>query len=221
MSRPSKTQLAIWGASGHALVVADAILAGTEYDIVGYLDDVNVDRRNETFGGNTILGGREALAGLLRDGVRRIVIAFGNCSARIAAGDFLRSQGFELPTIIHPRAVIGNRTTIGEGCYIGAGVVIDPECAIGRLVIVNNGAIICHHSVLADGAHICPGVSIAGKAHVGRGSWLGVGSCVRDGVSIGAGSFIGAGSVVVKDIPDGVMAYGVPASVRKGIADSF
>jgi acetyltransferase-like isoleucine patch superfamily enzyme len=48
---------------------------------------------------------------------------------------------------------------------------------------------------------------------VERGSWVGVGSVVREGVHIGSDVMIGAGSVVLHDIPDGVLAYGVPAAV--------
>ena len=40
-----------------------------------------------------------------------------------------------------------------------------------------------------------------------------IGSVVREGVHIGSDVMIGAGSVVLHDIPDGVLAYGVPARV--------
>ncbi len=45
--------------------------------------------------------------------------------------------------------------------------------------------------------------------------WLGVGVYVLDGVTIGKGAVIGAGSVVTKDIPEGAIAHGNPAKVRK------
>lgn len=35
----------------------------------------------------------------------------------------------------------------------------------------------------------------------------------------GAGSIVGAGSVVVRDVPDGVLAYGVPAKVIRKVRD--
>jgi acetyltransferase EpsM len=52
-----------------------------------------------------------------------------------------------------------------------------------------------------------------------RGAWVGIGSSVIDGVRIGAGSTVGAGSVVVRDVPDGVLAYGVPAKVIRKVRD--
>jgi len=54
---------------------------------------------------------------------------------------------------------------------------------------------------------------------VGDDVWFG-GSCVvLPGVNIGSNVVIGAGSVVTKDIPSGVIAFGNPCTVRKYLAD--
>jgi len=45
--------------------------------------------------------------------------------------------------------------------------------------------------------------------------WIGAGAIVLPGVKIGKGSVIGAGSVVLEDLPDQVIAGGVPAKVLK------
>ena len=55
--------------------------------------------------------------------------------------------------------------------------------------------------------------------HVGKNCWLGAGVIVMPGVSIGDGSVIGAGSVVTKDIPAGVVAYGNPCRVARQISE--
>ena len=49
--------------------------------------------------------------------------------------------------------------------------------------------------------------------HIGRNCWLGSGVCVMPGVTIGDNTVIGAGSVVTKDIPANVVAYGIPCKV--------
>lgn len=46
-------------------------------------------------------------------------------------------------------------------------------------------------------------------------AWLGVNVTIRPGITIGENAVIGAGSVVVKDIPDNVVAVGNPARVVK------
>ena len=44
-------------------------------------------------------------------------------------------------------------------------------------------------------------------------TFSGLGSTVRNNINIGEWSLVGAGSVVVKDIPDKVVAFGNPARV--------
>ncbi|MDO4292347.1 MAG: sugar O-acetyltransferase [Eubacteriales bacterium] len=54
---------------------------------------------------------------------------------------------------------------------------------------------------------------------IGNNVWIG-GSCViLPGVTIGDHSIIGAGSVVTRDIPDNVVAYGNPCRVRRPITE--
>ena len=48
---------------------------------------------------------------------------------------------------------------------------------------------------------------------IGEGCWLGARVTVLDGVSIGSRTVLGAGAVITKDLPDRVVAVGVPATV--------
>lgn len=50
---------------------------------------------------------------------------------------------------------------------------------------------------------------------VGDNVWIGGGTRVMPGVSIGSNTVIGAGSVVTKDVPDGVLAFGNPCRVHR------
>jgi galactoside O-acetyltransferase len=53
--------------------------------------------------------------------------------------------------------------------------------------------------------------------HIGRNVWIGSGVQVLPGVTIGDNSVIGGGSVVTKDIPADVVAFGVPCRVIREI----
>ncbi len=100
---------------------------------------------------------------------------------------------------IHPGAVIGERFFIDHG----AGVVIGETSVIGDDVVVYQGVTL-------------GGVSLSkGKRHptIGDGVVIGAGAKVLGPVIIGNGARIGAGSVVVKGIPSGCVAVGVPAKV--------
>ncbi len=213
-----KDRLVIWGASGHAMVVADIIRLRGEYEIAGFLDNVNPGRQGTAFYGSQILGGQEQLDPLCEQGVTHIILGFGNCQARLQLAEVVKSKGFQLVSAVHPSAVIASDVRIGQGTVVAAGVVINPASRIGENVIVNTSASVDHECSIGDGVHICPGVSLAGRVTVGRGTWVGIGACVIDHLSIGQNAFIGAGAVVVKDIPDNVVAYGNPAKVKRQAA---
>ena len=63
------------------------------------------------------------------------------------------------------------------------------------------------------------GLEYAFPIHVKSNVWIGAGVQVLAGVTIGEGSVIGAGSVVNRDIPDHVLAAGVPCRVIRRITD--
>jgi len=209
----SNTALIIWGASGHARVVADIVRVRGEYNIVGFLDSVNPERRGTDFCGAHILGGAEELDLLARQGVTHVILGFGNCGARLKLAETVRKNGFLLATATHRQAIIASDVLIGAGTVIAAGVVINPATQIGENVIINTGACVDHDCVIKDGAHICPGVRLGGHVTVERASWVGIGATIIDHIHIGASTLIGAGAVVVNDIPDNVVAYGVPARI--------
>ena len=205
--------IAIWGASGHALVVADILRLQNQCHIVGFLDDVNQQRKGEQFCYSRVLGGREQLDILLNDGVRYFIIGVGDCATRMELAEVVKRKGFSLEKAIHPRAVLSSEVVLGAGTVVAAGAVINPGVQIGENVIVNTSASVDHECVIADGVHISPGARLAGRVTVARGSWIGIGAIVKDKVWIGASSVIGAGAVVLNDVPDNVLAHGCPARV--------
>ncbi|SIT06164.1 maltose O-acetyltransferase [Zobellia uliginosa] len=61
------------------------------------------------------------------------------------------------------------------------------------------------------------GIEYAKPIRIGDNVWIGGGVIVNPGVTIGNNSVIGSGSVVVKDIPENVVAVGNPCRVLKNI----
>jgi acetyltransferase EpsM len=213
VSAASKAKILVWGAAGHALVVTDIIRLRDEYEIVAFLDDVDSSRWGQGFAGSVVRGGRNCLPELKAEGVRNAVIAIGDCAARLRIADTAREWEFELPTVIHPAAIVARGSTLGEGTVVAAQAVINPACSVGRMAIINTSATVDHECLIADGVHIGPGARLAGRVEIGTGAWIGVGATVKDRVRVGARSIIGAGSLVLKDVPEDVVAYGVPARI--------
>ena len=207
--------IVVWGAGGHAKVVAATIRRQGRWELHGFIDDVNADHLGQSFMGSTILGGRGVLAGLWDAGIRFMVLAFGNCEARVSIWQEMSEIGFQFPTICDPDAMVAEGVQLGAGCFVGRGAIINVDARIGAQVIVNTAAIVEHDCEIADGVHLAPRACLAGHVSVGLATFVGAGSVVRDRKKIGARCVIGAGSVVVRDIPDDVMAYGCPARVEK------
>src|SRR5262245_42115221 len=76
----SDKKLIVFGASGHAKVVID-IARSCGYEPAAVLDD-NAARHGQDFAGAPVLGGRDALAGLIKNGLTSAVVAIGDNRVR-------------------------------------------------------------------------------------------------------------------------------------------
>lgn len=212
-----KKKVVLWGASHHAVVVADMIRLQGEYELAGFLDDINLGRRGETFCGAVVLGGREQLELLKARDIAHIMMAFGNNRARLTLAEIASAKGYHLATALHPRALVAADVRIGAGTAVMGGAVINPGSAVGENAIINTGAILEHGCNIHDGALVNAGSLIGGNVIVGKAATIEIGAIVGANLRIGADAVVGAGSVVLKDIPEGVLAYGNPAKVIRTI----
>jgi len=97
-----KRDIAIWGASIHARVVAEALRLRAEIVSV-FVDNVSADRDGETFDSGVVVGGDDALAivSVLRSrGIERVALGFGDCRGRWEIGRQLMSEGLRPVTVV-------------------------------------------------------------------------------------------------------------------------
>jgi sugar O-acyltransferase (sialic acid O-acetyltransferase NeuD family) len=125
----------------------------------------------------------------------------------------VEGAGLSFVNVIHPSAIIAPSARIGQDILILPGVIIGSGVTIGDHVILNSAVTIDHDSLIEDSVSIGPGVHLAGGITVRSGTFIGIAACSANGVTIGRNCLIGAGSVVTEDIPDNVVAAGVPAKV--------
>ncbi len=199
----NKAGVAVIGAGGHAKVLISTLIA-RGVPIAGVFDD------DSTKWGQNAQGTRVSAVERQRGG--SAIIGIGD---NVKRREIARTLDFEWETVVHPSAYVHPSAKLGRGTAVFAGAVVQSDAVIGDHVIVNTGATIDHDCIVGDYAHIAPGVHLAGSVHVGEGALLGIGSAVIPGVKIGRWSTLGAGGVAIRDIPDSVVAVGVPAKILK------
>lgn len=129
---------------------------------------------------------------------------------------------------------------LGEGCYLETPFYANWG---GKHVHLGKGVYANFHLTLVDDTHIYlddyvmigPNVTICTATHpidpvlrqqqiqynkpvhLHKNVWVGANAMIMPGVTIGENSIIGAGSVVTKDIPANVIAFGNPCVVYREI----
>lgn len=213
---PVPDRIAIWGGGGHGHVVADLLRILGGWDVAGFLD--NVHPAGSDIAGLPVLGTESILPALREQGVESIVVAIGECQARMQMIEHARELGFRTPTLIHPSCILSPSATLGDACVLCAGVIVGAQSNIGDGAILNTRASVDHDNQIGIGVHVAPGAVVCGFVSVGRESWIGAGAVVRDHLSIGSRVMVGAGAVVLKDVPDGQTVFGNPARTQSGTA---
>jgi UDP-perosamine 4-acetyltransferase len=200
--------LILFGSGGHAKVVLEAVRARTPERRVVVIDD-NARQGRPAVLGEAVCGGREWLASNLPRA--RVALGVGDNFTRAQIMEWLAEQGRELETVIHPAAIVGRTTRVGDGSFVAAGAIVIADARLDRGAIVNTAASIDHDCTIGTAAHIAPGARLCGNVRVGARTLIGVGSAVCPGVSIGADVIVGAGSSVIRDLPERGTYAGCPA----------
>jgi sugar O-acyltransferase (sialic acid O-acetyltransferase NeuD family) len=183
--------------------------AGANWDMRGFYDDQ--PPTEPTVAGLPYLGTIEALNQVAEP--LAVAVAVGSSASRATVVGRLTSAQLSFPVLVHPgvRLAAYQRLALGAGCLIQQGCILTCDITLGRFVLLNLGCTVGHDAVLEDFCSLMPHVNIGGGAQLGAGTYLGTNATVIQAVRVGAGATVGAGAVVVRDLPAGVTAVGVPA----------
>jgi carbonic anhydrase/acetyltransferase-like protein (isoleucine patch superfamily) len=142
----------------------------------------------------------------------------------VSITSYWSSPDISQAAFIAANAVVMGSVKIASGVSIWYGAVVRGDLEsieIGECTNIQDGAILHGDpgkpTILED--HVTVGHrAVIHSAYIERGSLIGIGAIVLDGVRVGAGSIIGAGAVVTKDVPPLSLVVGVPGKVVRQIS---
>jgi UDP-3-O-[3-hydroxymyristoyl] glucosamine N-acyltransferase len=111
---------------------------------------------------------------------------------------------------------LGN-VIIGDGVEIGSNTAID-RATFGSTVVedfvkIDNGVHIAHNCRVGKRTLVIAHAELSGSVIIGHDSWIAPNASIKESVKIGNNVIVGIGSVVLKDLPDNAVAFGVPAKI--------
>lgn len=126
---------------------------------------------------------------------------------------------------IEPGAIIRDRVSIGKNAVVMMGAVINIGAEIGEETMVDMNAVVGARGKLGKRVHLGAGAVVAGVLEppskepciIEDNVLIGANAVILEGVHIGKNSVVAAGSVVVEDVPEGVVVAGTPARIIKNI----
>ena len=162
------------------------------------------------------LYGYEAINLLLRVAPSRVIIRILRYYGATIGNGVRISSPLTIHNADQSKNLFSN-LTIGNECYIGRDCIID----LMGMVKIGNNVTISHRAIL--NTHTNAGKSPVsekrlknrvGIISINDGAYLGLNVTVLESVSIGKNCIVGANSLVNNDLPDNVIAHGVPCVVK-------
>lgn len=204
----SKKKIFIVGYSGYAYVIIETINS-LGHKLVGYIEPI-VKKKNP-YGIHYL--GNDNDFNLSYSKTNYFFVAIGDNNKRTELFDKFRNKNFKTLNLIHPMASLSKKILLGDGNFIARNVSINDLCVLNNNIIVNTGVIIEHEAIISDGVHLAPGSVLCGGVFIGKNSFIGANSVIKEGIKVGENVIVGAGSVVIRDIPNNSIAYGNPVKI--------
>ncbi|MDO4553072.1 MAG: 2,3,4,5-tetrahydropyridine-2,6-dicarboxylate N-acetyltransferase [Bacillota bacterium] len=120
---------------------------------------------------------------------------------------------------IEPGAIIREQVEIGDNAVIMMGAVLNIGAVVGEGTMIDMGAVLGGRAIVGKRCHVGAGAVLAGvieppsaqPVRVEDNVLIGANAVLIEGVHVGEGAVVAAGSVVIDDVPAGMVVAGVPA----------
>lgn len=203
---------------GHNTIVMIDLVETCGYRVAG-LYHYNDNRTGEDYFGYPILGSfADLYANKNLSGIN-FALSQGDNEIRYEVFENIKRLGGNIPTIIHPSAVVSKFSELGEGVIIHANVVVDPDTKIGDDSVISFNAGVCHTTSVGNHCYLSPHAILGAYTKVEDFVFMGINASTISGKVdiIGEKSIIGAGALVNKSVEKNSIMIGNPARVYKFI----
>ena len=211
-------KIIIFGSGDQANVILSELKNFKNYKVIGFCDEkipvnkiINKKYKLKNLGkfkdiSKKLLEKTKGIIGIGENKIRRKMVK--TCQKI--------NKNFKWISLISKNAIIDNDVTVGEGTVILSGTVVRNDVKIGKHCLLNSKCSIDHNSVISDFASCGPGVVGGGNVFLGKSSFIGIGSTIRNSIKISDDVYIGAHSYVNKNCEKGYLYYGNPIKkIRK------
>ncbi len=190
-------KIIIIGCGGLAKIVADILRENNQFRIEGFIDTA---LGNKSYEGIKVIGTDNDLPGILKSGITSAAVGIGSINletntARVGKFERIRDLGFDMPNIIQNGAYISSTARLGKGNIIVGNCYIGPMVSIGSGTIMHPFTSIEHDSIIGDYIHFSQGAKVAGDVKIGKGSFIGMGAAVIQGMQVPENTFVKSGGV--------------------------
>lgn len=128
-----------------------------------------------------------------------VAIGYSNMNS-VRQKKFLECEklGYNMPSFIHPTAIIAPNSKIGKGNIIMERAIVQPFVEIGNSNILMSNAIITHDTVVNNFNTISASCTVAGFVNIGNNCFIGANSTVHNNINISDYTLVGASSYLHK-----------------------
>ena len=197
----SLKHLLLIGGGGHCRACIDVIEAEGKYRIAGIVE--RDGERRASILGYKVLGNDNDLPELLKKHPYALITVGQIKSSALRKKLFLQTQklGFELPTVISPRAYISRHSSLGVGTIVMHDALVNSGAKIGNNCILNTKSLVEHDAIVEDHCHISTSSIVNGGTIIREQTFVGSNAMVRDNIEIGEKNIVGGGGVILKSLP--------------------
>ena len=200
----------VFGAGEFGTLIQNVMSYNQVFQIAAFGDD-NMDKSKITTGDVPLFNQGDLFQFAKENEIQTAIMAIGNNRVRGIKYNLFKNAGFEMLSIVHPKALIDTEVVYGDNVIIEMGTAIHTHSKIGNNVFLGGDALIGHHNIIGNHVLVGGNASFGGAVVVEDYASIGVGSSIKPGVTIGKGAVVGVGAVVIKDVEPGTTVVGVPA----------